>query len=190
MSNDIAGLVLAGGKGSRIGGVDKGLINFNNKPLVSYSLKALRPCVKTLFISANNHIKQYQQYAPVIQDELVNFQGPLAGIHIALKSIKADYLVILPCDTPFITHIIVKKLIRQTLLKKAKIGLIYDGKKLQPTITIIHTSLATDLNCFLLSNKRKLFSWQQQHQPEIIHILQPKLFININTQEDIDNFSL
>ena len=100
---DITGLVLAGGKGSRMGGVDKGLVAFEDMPLVEHVIGILKPQCRTLVVSANRNEDVYAKYGyPVVTDDDKNFSGPLAGIAAALEIVKTPYMVVAPCDSPFL----------------------------------------------------------------------------------------
>lgn len=98
--NYITGLLLSGGQSKRLGRVDKGLIKVNKQPLMQSGFEALKKCADKVFISANRNIKKYQQFAPVIKDDISDFQEPLTGIAVALKICKTPYLSVIPCDMP------------------------------------------------------------------------------------------
>ena len=108
---EITGLVLAGGKGSRMGGADKGLVCFKDTPLVEYVIDILEPQCKTLVISANRNEDVYKDFGyPVVTDENRNFSGPLAGIAAGLEIVETPYMVVAPCDSPFLPTDYVERL--------------------------------------------------------------------------------
>jgi molybdopterin-guanine dinucleotide biosynthesis protein A len=100
--NEISAVILAGGQGSRMGGKDKGLIEFRNLPLIAYAVNVAKDRVNEIFISANRSLEDYSKYGKVIVDDLEGYQGPLAGISKALKVCSSNYLLVLPCDSPMI----------------------------------------------------------------------------------------
>lgn len=183
---DITGIILAGGQGSRLAGADKGLLKFLNKPLIEYSLAALTPCVDSVYISANRNLEQYQKYSPVVPDELGNFQGPLSGIASVIKLVKTPYILILPCDTPYINSEVLTGLIQHGLSNDADVCIVDDGEQKQPMIALIKTELAKDLNAFLATGGRKLRQWYQQHKQISFICPYPELFTNFNTPADFD----
>ena len=102
-TEQITGLILAGGRAQRMGGMDKGLIPFLQKPLIEASIARLKPQVDSLIINANRNITKYAAYGyPVILDETPDFSGPLAGFSVGLKACKTPYLLTSPCDLSLI----------------------------------------------------------------------------------------
>jgi len=100
----ITGVILAGGQGQRMGGQDKGLITYQQQPLIEHALKALKPQVDGIMINANRNIEQYRRYGyPVIEDELTGFCGPLAGMLSVMQACDTEYILTAPCDSPSIS---------------------------------------------------------------------------------------
>lgn len=176
--------MLAGGKGSRMGLVDKGLVLFDNKPLVEYSLDVLAPYVEQILISANQNQAQYQTYAQVIGDELPNFQGPLSGILSTLKHVKTPYAIILPCDMPYLDKQVIELLIKQFKQKQSDICIVDDTQRQQPMIMVLKTSLKEALAEFVTKGGRKLRTWQAKHNLSRVSIVQPDWFVNINQKPE------
>ncbi len=101
MISNITGVVLAGGRGQRMNGQDKGLLSLCGRPLVAHALDALRPQVAQLLISANRNLETYSKLGvPVLTDSLPGFQGPLAGMLTAMRAAKTDWVLFVACDTP------------------------------------------------------------------------------------------
>ncbi|MES2635961.1 MAG: molybdenum cofactor guanylyltransferase, partial [Pseudomonadota bacterium] len=99
----ISCIILSGGRATRMGGVDKGLLRLQNQPLIQHVIKRLSPQVDEIFINANREIVQYQAFGyPVLQDSHANFIGPLAGFSLGLQHAKHDYVLTVPCDSPFL----------------------------------------------------------------------------------------
>ena len=186
-THNITALILAGGQGSRFGGVDKGLAELNEIPLVQHLINRIQPQVEEIIISANRNLKAYEQFGfPVYEDELTGFAGPLAGILIGLQQCQSEWLLIVPADSPFIPTNIAQQLINN--IQSNKIAIPHDGKHLQPTFALIHKSMETSLKQFLEKGKRKTRAWMQQ-QPHIIVDFsdQTNAFININTEDELKN---
>ena len=104
--SDISAVILAGGRGARMGGADKGLLPLGGKPMIAHVIERLAPQVGTLLICANRNLEAYRQFGlPVISDHFADYCGPLAGLHSALSTISTDWLISAPCDTPFLPPI-------------------------------------------------------------------------------------
>ena len=186
-TQNITAVILAGGQGSRFGGVDKGLAELNKIPLVQHLINRIQPQVAEIIISANRNLKAYGQFGfPVYEDELTDFAGPLAGILKGLQQCQSEWLLIVPADSPFIPNDIAQQLINN--IRDNKIAIPHDGKHLQPTFSLIHKSAETSLKQFLEKGERKTRVWMQQ-QPHIIVDFsdQANAFININTEDELKN---
>ena len=135
----ISCIILAGGKGKRVGGVDKGLLEYKNKPLIEHIINIIAPQVDDIVISANRNTERYKEYArKVISDESEDFLGPLAGIDAALPHCAHDRVLIVACDTPFLPGDIIEKFLLTHNNKKLYIA--ESGKKLQ-LVLLMHRSL-------------------------------------------------
>lgn len=168
-------------------GEDKGLLLLNGKPLVVHVMDILRPQVTGICISANRHIKQYQQYGvPVITDSLTGFLGPLAGIHAALQVCEQEWLVTVPVDCPFLAADLVQRLAEAATTHKRPLAVVHDGSVLQPTFCLLHQTLAQNLHEYLQQGGRKTGQWLQQHDPALADFAdKPEAFININSPADL-----
>ncbi len=186
--NNVTAVILSGGRSSRMQGKDKGLILLNNKPLISYVIDVINDKAGRLLISANRNIDEYQQYGEVITDELVYFQGPLAGISTALSKTNTTYLLILPCDSPMVNKTVIDRLIDEMDRADVDICVADDGLRIHPTIALIKTNLKNNLLAFLESGERKLGLWIEQNNFQKVDFSdQPKVFINLNNPQDFDN---
>lgn len=180
-------VILCGGRSNRMNGEDKGLILLKNKEMISYVVDVVKKSSNRLLISANRNINKYQTYGEVIVDELINFQGPLAGILRAIQSVNTDYLLICSCDTPLLHKTIVQRLIKAMDNNNVDICVANDGNKIHPTIAIIKTELEKNLLDFIASGQRKLGTWIKQNnffKVDCSDYL--TAFTNINTYEDFD----
>ncbi|MBS3965219.1 MAG: molybdenum cofactor guanylyltransferase [Methylomonas sp.] len=161
--NKVSGVVLAGGRGRRMDGADKGLVMLNGRPLVGYAIDALVPLVDELLISANRNRLDYQGFGyPVIDDGNDDFDGPLAGILAALQITQAEYLLVVPCDSPLLTNVHLQRLLN-VLSEQNAIAVAYDGERLHPVILALKTRLKDDLAAYLASGERKLQRWIERH---------------------------
>jgi molybdenum cofactor guanylyltransferase len=186
-TQDITAVILAGGRGARIGGQDKGLIPLNGRPLISYVIDTLRPQVQSILINANRHRDTYEQFGyPVQGDELDNFQGPLAGLQQTLRMAETDWVVTTPCDTPFIPADLVARLYDAVIKEKVLLAIAHDGKREQPLLGIFSTSLRSSLDEFLKQGHRMAMAWVESQKPAVVDFShEADCFINLNTQEEI-----
>ena len=188
--DNISAVILAGGRGSRFGGADKGLIKLLNKPLIEYVINNIKPQVKNIMISANRNLETYQQYGyEVYPDESDDFAGPLAGILKALQQVQNEWLVTVPADGPFIPTNLIHLLVEndnENIIKDKLIVIPHDGEHLQPTFALLHKSLLPSLLDFLNKGERKTRVWMLQ-QPHLIvdFSKQADAFININSSDDL-----
>jgi len=187
-SEEITAVILAGGEGSRMGGIDKGLLELNGQPLIKHVMARIAPQVAQLIISANRNVERYQSYGyPVITDQMTD-KGPLAGILSALQHCQSEWLLTIPCDTPRIPTDLVVRLCnaaeqttQQTL---AALYTAHDGEQLQPLFSMIHRDLATSLQHYLAAGNRKVARWLVQQGCVAVDFAdQPDAFANINTPE-------
>ena len=187
ITQNITAVILAGGKGSRLGGVDKGLIELNHLPLIRHLINRIQPQVSKIVISANRNLDAYANFGfPVYKDEIEGYAGPLAGILKALQECESEWLLTVPADSPFVPTDLVLRLSQHT--HDAKLVIPYDGEYLHPTFALIHKSLETSLIGFLNKGERKARVWMQQHPHHIVDFSdQADAFININTANDLQN---
>ena len=188
--HDVTAVILAGGKGRRMDGMDKGLVSLGNRPLIEYVIEAIEPQVEKVMLNANRNLAQYSAYGyPVITDSLSDFQGPLAGFISAMRSSPTSYIVTLPCDGPFLSNDLVERLISALNRIDAEIAVAHDGERMQPVYSLIPTSLSGSLAAFLDSGERKIDRWYGQHKVALADFSDcPETFRNINTAEQRDKF--
>ena len=186
--NNVTAVILAGGKGRRMDGKDKGLVELANRPLIEYVIDAIKPQVETIILNANRNQEQYSQYGyPVISDALLDYQGPLAGFISALKSSTTSHIVTLPCDGPFLPGDLVERLILALTDSEAEIAVAHDGDRMQPVYSLIPTTLINSLSSFLDTGERKIDLWYKQHRVALADFSDcPETFRNINTAEQRD----
>ena len=186
--HDVTAVILAGGKGSRMDGRDKGLVEFANRPLIEYVIDAIKPQVGNIIINANRNLERYSVYGyPVVTDTLSEFQGPLAGYLSAMKASTTHYIATVPCDGPFLPGDLVGRLIAALTASDAEIAVAHDGSRMQPVYALIPTALANSLGAFLGSGERKIDIWYAQHRVALADFSDcPETFVNINTAEQRD----
>jgi len=186
--HNVTAVILAGGKGRRMHGEDKGLVELAKRPLIEYVIDAIEPQIETIILNANRNQELYSHYGfPVISDALDDYQGPLAGYLSALSNATTSHIVTLPCDGPLLPDDLVERLIIALKNKNAEIAVVHDGDRMQPVYSLIPTALATSLNTFLDSGERKIDLWYKQHHIALADFSDcPETFRNINTAEQRD----
>ena len=187
--HDITAVILAGGQGRRMGGKDKGLIEFDGKPLVAILVERLRQQGVTIVINANRNHAEYRRFGcPVISDELEDFQGPLAGFASAMAAVDSEFILTLPCDGPLLTDDYVARFIAAQAASGAPLLVADDGERLQPVHAMIRVDLLPGLLAFLDSGDRKIDRWYAQYDFARVDFSDcAEMFRNINTPADRDS---
>lgn len=182
----VTAAILAGGKGRRLGGADKGLMEFAGKPMIEHILAGIRPQCDAICINANRNQDRYAQYGyPVLHDVLADFQGPLAGFSTALAHAEPGLVATLPCDTPHLPADLVQRLWQQMDAEQADIAVAHDGTRLQPIYALIKTDMADSLHRYLAAGDRKIDLWYAQNNSTTVDFADVQAqFQNINTPED------
>ncbi len=195
--SEITGLILAGGRGSRMGGVDKGLQNFNDVPLALHTQLRLSPQVGDLLINANRNLAAYESFGvPVWPDaaSLGDFAGPLAGFLTGLERCETAFMMTVPCDTPLFPHDLVARLAAALEAEGADIAMAAareeDGQlRAQPVFCLMHSELLESLVSFTHGGGRKIDAWTALHKTVLVPFDQPnddpKAFINANTLAEL-----
>ncbi|MCU7918566.1 MAG: molybdenum cofactor guanylyltransferase [Candidatus Thiodiazotropha sp. (ex Epidulcina cf. delphinae)] len=183
---DITAVILAGGRGSRMGGEDKGLIELHGEPLIQHVIAAIEPQVGHVLINANRNLSRYRQFGhPVIADSLADFQGPLAGFLAAMQALSTADMVTLPCDGPLLPDDLVERLIKARDKAQAEIAVAHDGKRLQPVYALIPKQLRDSLQRYLNGGDRKIDLWYAKHRVAHADFSDlPRTFVNINTPQE------
>lgn len=194
-ASQITGLVLAGGRGSRMGGVDKGLQNFNGIPLALFTLMRLQPQVGELMVNANRNLAAYEAMgAPVWPDVLADYAGPLAGFLTGLERCETEWLVTVPCDTPLFPQDLVARLAQAADREGAEIAMAAareaDGQlRAQPVFCLLRRGLLESLVRFTHEGGRKIDAWTEQHKTVLVPFDaagdEPRAFFNANTLAEL-----
>lgn len=182
----ITGVVLAGGRSSRMGGSDKGLICVAGRPLVEHVITSLRPQVDCLLISANRNLRRYEAYGfPVIEDETDSYQGPLAGIASAMRLAKTDYILTVPCDSPLLPCALAERMLSMLVQGDAKACTVHDGLHIQPVFSLLSVDLAQNLFDYLDAGERGVGGWLAGQRLALADFSdRPFAFLNINTPHE------
>lgn len=187
---DITGLILAGGRGSRMGGVDKGLQTHAGVPLALHALLRLAPQVGATLINANRNLAAYESMGvPVWPDALPDYPGPLAGMLAGLEHAETAWLVTVPCDTPNFPADLVDRLAAAADEQGADIAMAAtreDGAvQVQPVFCLLRTELLEDLVAFLHAGERKIDRWTARHRCVQVIFEDADAFFNANTLDEL-----
>ena len=166
LNKNITGLILAGGKATRMDNQDKGLQAFKSGTLVQHVIDRLAPQVQSVLINANRHLDDYAQFgAPVLTDLRADFAGPLAGLEAGLAACQTDYLLCVPCDAPFLPLNLAQQLAHHLHQQNAQIAVAScmsaESKtpRLQPVFCLLERRLLMNLQNYLDAGGRKMASW-------------------------------
>ncbi|HFZ8996677.1 TPA: molybdenum cofactor guanylyltransferase MobA [Citrobacter freundii] len=183
--SQVTGVVLAGGKASRMGGQDKGLMPLNGKPLWQHVAGRLHPQVSTVAISANRNLETYRAGGlPVVTDTLPDFPGPLAGILSVMRQLPGEWFLFCPCDTPFIPANLVERLKAQR--HQAPVVWAHDGERDHPAVALVHRSLIAQIEAYLSRGDRRVMVFMREAGGHSVDFSDMKAaFRNINTFEDL-----
>jgi len=187
MNETITGVILAGGRGRRMGGVDKGLQSLKGRPLVQWVLARLAPQVDTVVISANQNLERYGEFGcSVLPDSVAGFAGPLAGLHTALSQATSPLLVTVPCDSPFLPADLVRRLHAALEAEGAELAVARTGDKAQRAFCLMRRGILPKLDAFLASGDRMVGLWHASLKlAEVAFDDEADAFDNINTPEEL-----
>jgi len=189
--DEITGLVLAGGQGRRMGGVDKGLQNYHGMPLALHALLRLSTQVGQVLINANRNIAAYESMGvPVWPDAMSDYPGHLAGILVGMEHCETPYLATVPCDSPQFPADLVSRLADSLVAQDAEIAMAAtraaDGSiQVQPVFCLIQTDLLESLVGYLHRGERKIDRWTAQHRCATIVFDDVSAFVNANTMSEL-----
>jgi molybdenum cofactor guanylyltransferase len=184
---DITGVVLAGGQGSRMGGVDKGLQAFRGKPMVAHVLERLAPQVDEILVNANRNVELYAGFGHrVIADEIAGFAGPLAGFERGLAHAKGALVATAPCDSPFLPADLVARLRSALEAAHADLAVAKTGEQAHPVFCLMRRDVHASLRDFLAGGQRKIDRWYAGLTVvEVAFDDEAQAFLNINTREEL-----
>lgn len=183
----ITAVILAGGRGMRMGGVDKGLINFQGKPMIEHVLSRITPQVDQVIINANRNLDQYRNYGvPVITDNNDRFDGPLAGMQTGMQHARTDWIVTIPCDSPLLPLDLVQQLCHAIQTVQAisqpstMLAIARSPSGIHPVFCLMPCALKDNLSQFLASGQRRVSAWQGEHPHVYVDFKDEQAFTNIN----------
>lgn len=196
---DITGLILAGGRGSRMGGVDKGLQNFNGIPLALHTLMRLGPQVESVMVNANRNLSAYESFgASVWPDASADFAGPLSGFLAGMERADTPYILTVPCDTPRLPLDLAQRLGEALVREDADIAMAAAPEtdahgqtqlRTQPVFCLMKIELSESLVKFTHAGGRKIDAWTAQHKTVEVPFNapgdDPLAFANINTLSEL-----
>lgn len=182
----ITGIVLAGGRARRMGGVDKGLIPLCGRTMIEHVLDTLRGQVGKVIINANRNTDTYADMGyPVVTDRDDSYSGPLAGMSSGLHAAATPYCLTVPCDSPLLGGDVARRLHEALEDAGAGIAVAHDGERAHPVVNLMETGLAASIDGFLNAGERNIDRWFDQHR--WVHADfsdRPEYFINVNTEEE------
>lgn len=182
----VTGVVLAGGRASRMGGIDKGLVPLAGRPMVEHIIERLRPQTAALIINANRSHDCYRRYGvPVVADRVGDYAGPLAGMASGLAASGTEWIVTVPCDSPLVPPDLVQRLCQALARERAELAVAEGAGRLQPVFALLPRCLLPSLEAFLAAGERKIDRWYAQHRMALADFADvPEAFLNVNTPAD------
>ena len=188
----ISAIILSGGQATRMNGVDKGLVQLQQKPLIALVIARLQPQVDEILINANREIAQYEAFGlPVVKDENEEFIGPLAGFSLGLQHAKHDYVLTVPCDSPLLPLDLVERLLNGMTEALTDIAVASSDGNAHPVFCLMKKSVLPSLTAFLEQGERKVSAWQKsQKYVEVDFSDNFDGFINLNTFDDLKALEL
>ena len=186
----VTGVILAGGRGSRMGGVDKGLQRLRGRTMVEWVLERFAPQVSEVLVNANQNIDKYQLLGyKVIPDDIGGFAGPLAGLHRGLSAAAHGLVATAPCDSPFLPLDLIARLRGALEREGAEIAVARTGDQPHPVFCLCRKSVLPGLGDFLAGGGRKIDAWYAKLKVvEVPFDDQAAAFSNINTGDELRAF--
>jgi molybdopterin-guanine dinucleotide biosynthesis protein A len=184
---DITGVIFAGGQGRRMGGVDKGLVALDGRPLVAHVVERLAPQVGALVINANQNRDRYAAFGyPVVADVVPDFAGPLAGLHAGIAAAATPYIVTSPCDSPFLPLDLVGRLAAAFDAQPIDVAVARTFDQPHPVFSLVRADVRAHLEAFLHGGGRKIDAWYATLRVvEVRFDDEADAFRNINTAAEL-----
>lgn len=183
----IGAVVLAGGRATRLDGVDKGLVDLAGRPLVAHVLARLDGTVSEIAISANRNLEAYAGFGhPVVRDASDDYPGPLAGLLAAAPRLATPWLLCVPCDTPFLPTDLTARLNAAAHTTGSALARAADATRTQFAVMLLRRELLDDLADWLAQGGRRVQDWQARHAPAEARFATPEwAFLNVNDSADL-----
>lgn len=184
--DQVTGVILAGGRATRMGGVDKGLVQISGRPMIAWVVDTLRSQVADVLINANRNHDSYRGFGcDVVDDGDSEFRGPLAGMVSGMRAARTPYIAVVPCDSPLLHGSLVQRLHDAARASGAPIAAAHDGGRLQPVFALLSCELLDDLAGYLDDGERKIDRWYARHGYESVDFSDvAESFANINAPDD------
>lgn len=184
---EISGLVLAGGRATRMGGIDKGLADYRGRTLIEHVIERLRPQVAGMLISANRNLERYRAFGvPVLPDDEAGpepFAGPLAGMLAGMRACPTRWLAVVPCDAPLLPNNLVSHLAETLVVQRAAAACV--GNRIEPMFCLLHIGLADDLAQTLAQGERRAETWLRRIGAVPAAFKHDAAFANFNTLQQL-----
>ena len=189
-TNDISGLILAGGRSTRMGGRDKGLQLLDGQPMITHIIERLQPQVGHLLINANQNLDAYKVFGlPIVADVIGDFVGPLAGLHAGLHHCTSPYLLSVPCDCPFVPTDLTRRLGDALVSSGANLAyavtLNQNQTEHHPVFCLLKRDVMVGLGEYLSEGGRKVLTWMSSQAHVQVVFDDHSAFLNINTPDDL-----
>jgi molybdenum cofactor guanylyltransferase len=189
----VTGLILAGGLGKRMSsdgsGTDKALMPFGSSTMIAAVIQRFNPQVDKLIINCNQRLADYKQLAPsgtqFVQDEITGFAGPLAGLHAGMKICTTNWILMVPCDSPFIPLNLASLLLENAVKANTDIAAVKTAVQTHPVFVLAKLSLLASLTAYLESGERKIDRWYKRHSMMEVEFPDENAFANINTMSEL-----
>lgn len=184
---DVTGIVLAGGQGRRMGGVDKGLVELDGKALAGHVIARLAPQVGTVIVNANQNAERYAAFGyTVVPDAVGGFAGPLAGLHAGMLRAQGAYVATAPCDSPYLPDDLVARLAAALVDADAQLAVAKTFDQPHPVFALVRRDTLAHLTDFLAAGGRKIDLWYASlRYVEVPFDDEADAFRNINTREEL-----
>ena len=182
---DVTGLILAGGRGERMGGADKGWVVHEGRPLIVSVIERFAPQVGPLLISANRNVERYAALGTVVEDNTAAasgepFAGPLIGVLSGLRRARTEWVAIVPCDEPRVPHNLVQSLVSAASKAGVDAACAQANDQLQPVFALVKTNLADDLARAIVTGERAMHRWLESLRVVAVNFDDAEAFVNIN----------
>lgn len=187
MNSSVTAVILAGGMGRRMDGLDKGLVLLQETEMIAWVIATLKPHVKEIIINANRNLGDYEKFGvKVVADSLEGYQGPLAGFEAGMAAASTQWIYTCPCDSPMQSPDLVSHMCKSVLEQQADIGVASDGQRTHPVFSLVRAELLPSLREYLNGGERKIDRWFAQHKLLTVDCSEyAASFRNINTIEEL-----
>jgi len=190
-ASEVTAVILAGGMGRRMHGLDKGLVELKDRAMISYVIDVLKPQVKEVLVNANRNTEQYRRLdVRVVADSIAGYQGPLAGFEAGMSIADTPWVYFCPCDSPLHSKHLLPHLWESVQGSDAQIAVASDADRTHPVFCLVQTGLLDSLRGYLGEGKRKIDHWFAEHRLLTVDCSDfAESFININTEEELAHTS-